>query len=101
MDLHWRADGHQPLFELRRKLSRTALGVDLRKIAEIGSSADHKSTPECRRKGRESLQQIFLHERIHLRSVHVGKDRVRSEEHTSELQSQFHLVCRLLLEKKK
>src|SRR5438309_7577295 len=28
-------------------------------------------------------------------------DRHRSEEHTSELQSQFHLVCRLLLEKKK
>src|SRR6266481_8105587 len=26
---------------------------------------------------------------------------VRSEEHTSELQSQFHLVCRLLLEKRK
>src|SRR5438309_2238234 len=25
---------------------------------------------------------------------------MRSEEHTSELQSQFHLVCRLLLEKK-
>src|SRR5687768_18066826 len=41
----------------------------------------------------------------------VGKDetkpvdiitvRVRSEEHTSELQSRLHLVCRLLLEKKK
>src|SRR5689334_23775591 len=30
--------------------------------------------------------------------VHVE---LRSEEHTSELQSQFHLVCRLLLEKKK
>src|SRR5207253_10193801 len=27
--------------------------------------------------------------------------RVRSEEHTSELQSRGHLVCRLLLEKKK
>src|SRR2546430_5944988 len=27
--------------------------------------------------------------------------RVRSEEHTSELQSQSNLVCRLLLEKKK
>src|SRR5689334_23881169 len=26
---------------------------------------------------------------------------MRPEEHTSELQSQFHLVCRLLLEKKK
>src|SRR5689334_24732446 len=31
----------------------------------------------------------------------VTRDVDRSEEHTSELQSQFHLVCRLLLEKKK
>src|SRR5438270_10537810 len=31
----------------------------------------------------------------------VGPERVRSEEHTSELQSQSNLVCRLLLEKKK
>src|SRR5438876_7749825 len=30
-----------------------------------------------------------------------GYDGVRSEEHTSELQSPVHLVCRLLLEKKK
>src|SRR2546430_3613321 len=30
-----------------------------------------------------------------------GVRRVRSEEHTSELQSQSNLVCRLLLEKKK
>src|SRR5258708_30064356 len=30
-----------------------------------------------------------------------GELRVRSEEHTSELQSPDHLVCRLLLEKKK
>src|SRR5438876_7899811 len=29
------------------------------------------------------------------------RDVVRSEEHTSELQSPVHLVCRLLLEKKK
>src|SRR2546422_4453714 len=28
-------------------------------------------------------------------------ENVRSEEHTSELQSRLHLVCRLLLEKKK
>src|ERR1041385_3407874 len=28
-------------------------------------------------------------------------DKPRSEEHTSELQSRLHLVCRLLLEKKK
>src|SRR5690625_6642368 len=30
-----------------------------------------------------------------------GEITVRSEEHTSELQSRGHLVCRLLLEKKK
>ena len=30
-----------------------------------------------------------------------GQNAVRSEEHTSELQSRLHLVCRLLLEKKK
>src|SRR2546422_8495041 len=30
-----------------------------------------------------------------------GEWGVRSEEHTSELQSRLHLVCRLLLEKKK
>src|SRR6266567_1196518 len=36
-------------------------------------------------------------------SYTVGQDRLarRSEEHTSELQSQSNLVCRLLLEKKK
>src|SRR2546429_889739 len=30
-----------------------------------------------------------------------GRGACRSEEHTSELQSRLHLVCRLLLEKKK
>src|SRR5438876_4916592 len=33
-----------------------------------------------------------------LRGLWMGRD--RSEEHTSELQSPVHLVCRLLLEKK-
>src|SRR5438067_10748970 len=37
-------------------------------------------------------------ERENARLVAAGK---RSEEHTSELQSRFDLVCRLLLEKKK
>src|SRR5207244_5754406 len=34
-------------------------------------------------------------------AVNAQRDRDRSEEHTSELQSPDHLVCRLLLEKKK
>src|SRR5687768_18227855 len=33
--------------------------------------------------------------------VTATSGRARSEEHTSELQSRLHLVCRLLLEKKK
>src|SRR2546422_5516950 len=35
------------------------------------------------------------------RDVHHDVRQDRSEEHTSELQSRLHLVCRLLLEKKK
>src|SRR2546427_3196650 len=35
------------------------------------------------------------------RAARVVEVRLRSEEHTSELQSQSNLVCRLLLEKKK
>src|SRR2546422_5836887 len=34
-------------------------------------------------------------------AVLAGLQAERSEEHTSELQSRLHLVCRLLLEKKK
>src|SRR5207244_10747409 len=35
-----------------------------------------------------------------LKGREAGAERIRSEEHTSELQSPDHLVCRLLLEKK-
>src|SRR3989449_6967152 len=38
---------------------------------------------------------------VHASSVGEGLQAKRSEEHTSELQSRLHLVCRLLLEKKK
>src|SRR5258708_10830387 len=43
-------------------------------------------------------EKLLLDRNCH-KSVHHGV--VRSEEHTSELQSPDHLVCRLLLEKKK
>src|SRR2546422_7883356 len=36
-----------------------------------------------------------------LKILDFGSAKLRSEEHTSELQSRLHLVCRLLLEKKK
>src|SRR3712207_7537955 len=55
--------------------------------------------------GVEALLSYF-HERHHVgyeRLVEVCRDvfGLRSEEHTSELQSRQYLVCRLLLEKKK
>src|SRR2546422_6772956 len=45
-----------------------------------------------------------LHARIERLEQALADERqtvMRSEEHTSELQSRLHLVCRLLLEKKK
>src|SRR2546427_8075468 len=48
---------------------------------------------------RLALQRQFVLQGVHA-DVH-GQRAARSEEHTSELQSQSNLVCRLLLEKKK
>src|SRR5438876_4510936 len=48
----------------------------------------------------EQRQRQLAQRRAHLQSVVVRRERHRSEEHTSELQSPVHLVCRLLLEKK-
>src|SRR5256886_10505982 len=50
------------------------------------------STPSSTRRGRASSASTSRSGR---------RSRPRSEEHTSELQSQSNLVCRLLLEKKK
>src|SRR5690625_6678186 len=51
---------------------------------------------------KEAFELCFAINQI-LASQAVSKDKVnlRSEEHTSELQSRGHLVCRLLLEQKK
>src|SRR5690348_17842354 len=65
-----------------------------------GSSAAWR---ELLRQAHEELKARFLADEpvetlVHARAALVD---VRSEEHTSELQSPVHLVCRLLLEKKK
>src|SRR2546422_1884457 len=48
-----------------------------------------------------SLVGLDLNSGKSLYSVVANGEARRSEEHTSELQSRLHLVCRLLLEKKK
>src|SRR5258705_853410 len=71
--------------------------------------ADRPEVPAAQRPGEQPAQErdrSRQHGRRVLRPDRaVGSDRAlelaRSEEHTSELQSLRHLVCRLLLEKKK
>src|SRR5690348_11782828 len=49
----------------------------------------------------EGVADLFEAVRPHVEHEHFEDEQSRSEEHTSELQSPVHLVCRLLLEKKK
>src|SRR2546430_12135304 len=51
---------------------------------------------QCRARSRATAEP-----RVHSRMPATIRSYNRSEEHTSELQSQSNLVCRLLLEKKK
>src|SRR2546429_4045391 len=81
---------------------------------EIYTLSLHDALPICRqqpRDGRIHVVQLQLAPAgfglrgnaaigDHQRAVGV-QQQLRSEEHTSELQSRLHLVCRLLLEKKK
>src|SRR3989449_8105595 len=63
---------------------------------EIYTLSLHDALPILSRPGRGPAR----HQR-HARRTDPDPERARSEEHTSELQSRLHLVCRLLLEKKK
>src|SRR5690625_5496539 len=46
------------------------------------------------------FQTSFIHSHTAIAASTIASQVARSEEHTSELQSRGHLVCRLLLEKK-
>src|SRR3712207_8276113 len=48
----------------------------------------------------QSMHVVFCPGGLLTASMPISSDPVRSEEHTSELQSRQYLVCRLLLEKK-
>src|SRR2546422_2781959 len=70
----------------------------------------HNATDDQKRAAQERYTELnaaynCLREPVerlrHLIELELGARPKRSEEHTSELQSRLHLVCRLLLEKKK
>src|SRR2546422_8305998 len=74
-------------------LFRSDLNVVLADRLTVEHRVERHGLVDLRR--REAQQsRDFLHRRL-------GQVALRSEEHTSELQSRLHLVCRLLLEKKK
>src|SRR5438067_5818498 len=64
-----------------------------------------RSRPGPNKSGRSRVPRPTICQNLVLERTILKKTRfwqmVRSEEHTSELQSRFDLVCRLLLEKKK
>src|SRR5207244_13081376 len=59
------------------------------------------ATHQARERGRRADRAARAGCDDDLQAEGAARDRGRSEEHTSELQSPDHLVCRLLLEKKK
>src|SRR5437870_9943088 len=72
---------------------------------EIYTLSLHDALPICNPDGLRSPSfqnwDIALFKNFPLGGSRRMQFRLRSEEHTSELQSRGHLVCRLLLEKKK
>src|SRR6266581_3840937 len=70
-----------------------ALARDIfKQLIEINTTDSLGNTPRAAR---------AMAQRLRAAGFAAPDVRVRSEEHTSELQSPVHLVCRLLLEKKK
>src|SRR5687768_17951280 len=78
-----------------------------RPIVEAAEAeADGKLSAEAADAARAAAAVMAMNN-VYYRFVHLASNPeyatlpARSEEHTSELQSRLHLVCRLLLEKKK
>src|SRR5438309_3413137 len=77
--------------------------AEVKKLRSAGNFASalplvHSSKIESDEDAFEAMICLFVSGNLEAVLGQVGRH--RSEEHTSELQSQFHLVCRLLLEKK-
>src|SRR2546422_2855128 len=99
----------------KRRMNRRAAGQRAiaspipRRVESLRSSVRPRLVACLQRLGHHALPQapVADDERVEAEGVEGrrhdrdARDDQRSEEHTSELQSRLHLVCRLLLEKKK
>src|SRR2546427_5269740 len=84
---------HEKVYVSAQSAKTISAQTDVEVIAEPGGKADVPAPPEISQVGGSVRQVEIDHD--------VESQQFRSEEHTSELQSQSNLVCRLLLEKKK
>src|SRR5256886_14292174 len=97
-------------FPLHAPLPILPWGAGSGGIYGSGSSRRSRPRPACAARRRTSSRspgstrvraRVVVCTRAASHTVPTGFSGVRSEEHTSELQSQSNLVCRRLLEKKK
>src|SRR5437868_9738290 len=70
------------------------------RVIDIPDNVQAINAAELARHDWKGAQRVIFRTRSSLRALQVVPRELRSEEHTSELQSRFDLVCRLLLEKK-
>src|SRR5205085_9301380 len=87
---HWGAYGKPPVDGAAKPTGRRTAPPTTEQLQQFDSPV------HCVRIARDGL--VYVCDRLNNR-IHVYRKDGRSEEHTSELQSQSNLVCRLLLEK--
>src|SRR5438477_1681251 len=100
--LHIEGSWHQPAYEVEEfeKAGRKTIlfpGIDL--VGRVLQSGQPEWVDNVVQDA--NFPRATIAERVGLHSAFAFPVPVRSEEHTSELQSHVNLVCRLLLEKKK
>src|SRR5437762_7929046 len=77
------------------------LGQQVYQVADIGAVAVQTAQPKPPRTGLWKWIPNLAKLALAIATMNLVILTLRSEEHTSELQSPMYLVCRLLLEKKK
>src|SRR3712207_8324377 len=96
-DLHSFPTRHSSVLVAVGELPHVELARGGAPLRPVGLAVDHDAA-----RAADALTTVVLEgDRLPTLDREAVVDDVRSEEHTSELQSRQYLVCRLLLEKKK
>src|SRR3989475_5780387 len=103
LDQEWRKSERNASLVIAEERNLVSLGQAVRSI-NAGNPALQELTDEIAAisvQSGGSARQNAIAAQLMMLTQRMAKNANRSEEHTSELQSQSNLVCRLLLEKKK